>query len=288
MLTLLAFSTLFAGTASAAPNSFDEPARNDAGGSSRYASASSRMRGGSWIALGGFVRTGYGLSEVGATLTVGLALDRIAAGSVHKIRDDPSPAPPASPTDAPEPSPKTEVSPTLARACVRAALRASGLGVDDARLDGIVARSRASASLPELRLRVMRVLTDNDKLETAQVTDSLYYQTLTGGLTLEARMTWRLDRLLYADDEPTMERVRMERVDARQRLATRVLDALFQWQRARLDAASSEAGSKDERDARMRVAEAAATLDVLTAGWFALQNSARPPGTVVRGRRDVD
>ena len=85
--------------------------------------------------------------------------------------------------------------------------------------------------------------------------------------------------MLYADDEPSFERMRLERHDARARIAGRVLEALFHWHRAWLEvrwlqAASREAReppdrpSRDEIEATLRLVEAEATLDVLTAGWF--------------------
>ena len=85
---------------------------------------------------------------------------------------------------------------------------------------------------------------------------------------LELRLTWRLDRLLYAGDEPTLERVRLERLDARSRLATRTLEVLFTWERATVELRQATTGSPEETSARLRASEARATLDVLTAGWF--------------------
>ena len=85
---------------------------------------------------------------------------------------------------------------------------------------------------------------------------------------LEARMTWRLDRLIYAGDEPTLERVRLERQDARSRLGQRTLEALFAWEKATIDEQDVTPGSRAEVLASLRTAQAAATLDVLTGGWF--------------------
>ena len=55
---------------------------------------------------------------------------------------------------------------------VAAALRTSGLGVDDARLDALVSRSRASAWLPETRLRGMRLWDDAAHTTTLATTDT--------------------------------------------------------------------------------------------------------------------
>jgi hypothetical protein len=87
-------------------------------------------------------------------------------------------------------------------------------------------------------------------------------------LWLEARLTWRLDRVVFADDEPTLERVRIERHDARTRVAAKVIEALFLWQRATVRAARAKPESQEAVEATLQGAEAASTLDVLTGGWF--------------------
>src|SRR5215472_9930801 len=46
------------------------------------------------------------------------------------------------------------VAPWLARACVAAAFRASGLGGSDSHLEALVSRARESAWLPDARVRV--------------------------------------------------------------------------------------------------------------------------------------
>lgn len=184
-----------------------------------------------------------------------------------------------------------DVAPRLARGAVEAAWRSAGLGHDDARLDDLVARARWSALLPETRLRAIRF--EDQRLSTESNLDANRLRDSTSAnLGLEARLTWRFDRLLYADDEPSFERMRLERHDARARIAGRVLETLFHWQRARLELRyaeeashdareSSERPSRDEAEAAMRLMEAEATLDVLTSGWFATTRSQgearRPP-----------
>jgi hypothetical protein len=175
----------------------------------------------------------------------------------------------------------------MARACVAAALRASGLGTDDARVDELVARARSSAWLPEARTRAMRLWNDAAHTTTLASTDTAnFYDAVGANLVLELRLTWRLDRLLFAGDEPTLERIRLERQDARARLATRTLEVLFAWQRAVLGEEQAVPGSRDALESRLRAIEAQATLDVLTAGWFssraaadgAVPSTAKQPG----------
>lgn len=247
----------------------------------------SEVHGQSWISLAGFTKQLVsGRRDVGGFVVVGLALDRIAAGPVHRLADPPRPArtsqastpplpvPPApSPAPAPVPQPapaKIELVPAdVARDCVGAALKASGLGVDDARIDELVSRARASAWLPETRMRAMRLLVDANHTTTVATTDTAnFYDAVGANLVLELRLTWRLDCLLYAGDEGTLERVRLERLDARSRLATRTLEVLFTWERAMVEARQATTGSPEETAARLRASEARATLDVLTAGWF--------------------
>jgi hypothetical protein len=228
----------------------------------------SGLRGESWVSVLGFERQLLsGKNDIGAMLVVGLALDRIATGPVHGLADPPSAAP------APAPAMPAPVEPlvadSMARQCVAAAWRTSGLGVDDERIDSLVARSRASALLPETRFRAMRLWDDASHATTLATTaDTSYYDAIGANLVLELRLTWRLDRLLYASDEPTLERVRLERQDARMRLATRTLEALSAWQRATIEGRNAVAGSREAIESSLRAAEAEATLAVLTGGWF--------------------
>jgi hypothetical protein len=252
------------------------------------------VRAGSWITLGGFLREIQGdKTDIGVFVIAGLALDKAAQGKVHRFErpldssadGDPlrsllgmtqpppplpvAPAPPQPPAPSPPPVAQEPllITPSSARRAVAAAWRASGLGVDDARIDSMIARARASALLPETRLRAMQLVNDTSK--AGAIPDGTNTYDAAGASTwLEARLTWRLDRLIFADDEPTLERVRLERQDARTRVATRVLDLLYQWQRAWLSVRAAVVGTREALDASLRVAEAEATLDVLTAGWF--------------------
>jgi hypothetical protein len=232
---------------------------------------SSDLHGASWVSLVGFERQLLsGRNDVGGIVVVGLALDRIATGDVHRIADPPTPQ------VAPERASEVHVrlaAPRLARQCVAAAWRSAGLGGDDARIDALIARSRASALFPETRLRAMRLWDDASHATTLATTDDTsYYDAIGANLVLELRLTWRLDRLLYAGDEPTLERVRLERQDARARVAARTLEALFTWQRALVADAGAAPGSPEKAEAEIRTAEAEATLDVLTGGWFSTRD----------------
>ena len=259
--------------------------------------------GDTWLSLAGFARRAMdGEREVGGFVVVGLPFDRIArvgarastgagAGAAAAAAAVAHAGGAAAVVVATAAEEAIGVTPKLARAAVEAAWRVAGLGNDDARLDGIVSRARWSALLPETRLRAVRF--DDQRLYTETTTDASRLRDSAGAnLGLEARLTWRFDRLLYADDEPSFERMRLERHDARSRIAGRVLEALFHWHRAWLEVKWAQAASRDAREppnrpsrdeveSALRVMEAEATLDVLTAGWF---TSARAhlPRVVVR------
>jgi hypothetical protein len=115
----------------------------------------------------------------------------------------------------------------------------------------------------------MRLLDTTQQATTLTTTDGVnYYDTAGANLVLELRLTWRLDRVLYSGDEPTLERLRLEREQARSHVATRAIEALFAWQRAVADRERAPAGSREEVEARLRASEARTVLDVLTDGWF--------------------
>jgi hypothetical protein len=238
----------------------------------------SDVHGESWVSILGFTsKLQSGKNDIGAFLVVGLALDRLATGPIHRLSDPPRPQapPPAAPLPAVPPARTNERAletltggASMAHECVAAAWRTSGLGVDDARIDDIVSRSRTSALLPETRMRAMRLWDDAAHTTTVTSEDgTTLYDAIGANLVLELRLTWRLDRLVYAGDEPTLERVRLERQEARSRMATRTLEALFAWERATVEVAEAVAGSHEELAAHLRSAEAMATLDVLTGGW---------------------
>jgi hypothetical protein len=84
---------------------------------------------------------------------------------------------------------------------------------------------------------------------------------------LEAQATFRLNRLVFADEEVPLERVRLQRERMNELLEARVTAAVVAWHRA----LSRERAATDA-DARGRAAlarvDAEIMLDVLTGGWF--------------------
>jgi hypothetical protein len=250
-------------------------------GMGKERSGASTLLAESWVSLVGLShQLPSGTNDVAGFVVVGLALDKIGQGRTHlgvrpSFADDASPraAPPPAPSAAPVV--RLTIDATLARSAVRTAWRVSGIEVNDARIDQMISRSRLSVLLPETRIRVMQMLQDGQHTTSYVNESGTIVDTSGSTTTLEARLTWRFDRLIFAGDEPTLERVRLEREEARNRIGGRVLELLFTWQRALLDEAASDAGSRAETEAALRRFEAEVSLDVLTGGWFAAQPQVR-------------
>lgn len=156
----------------------------------------------------------------------------------------------------------------LARALVAEALRVHGSAAELRRLDGMVSRSRAAASLPEVRLGAGTASDESMRL-TPTVSDPARF-TRDGGrdVWLEARLTWRLDGAIFARDEIAIMRLRAQRQEESSRLSREVLEALVDWRKADL-VQHSPLALPEERDAAgIRQFGAVARLDVLTDGWF--------------------
>jgi hypothetical protein len=223
----------------------------------------------------------------------GTPLDRAGLSPVHPTsaalaasseEADPEVDADAAPAADPSPPPAAPaLTSDLARGAARAACKAARLDEADARLDALASRAKTSALLPELRLRATRAIDETESLTPTEY-DPLHH-TASGSATtwLEARATFRLDRLVFADDEIAVERQRMARAAERSRLVERVLDLLDAWQRARAAAANPDAEPEAQARAALSVAASEASLDVLTDGWFS--SAIVPSGS---GARDTD
>jgi hypothetical protein len=231
--------------------------------------------------------TNDGDAELAADAALGLP-DPSAAQRRLPLRRSlaPDPAPvPAAPS-APEgdgcSNPRScdpTVIATLARAVVAEALRVQGGGVELRRLDGMAARSRASAGLPEVRLGAGTSRDESLRL-TPTLADPARF-TRDGGrdLWLEARLTWRLDGAIFARDEIAIMRLRAQQREEAARLTRGVLEALVAFERARLRLASTSAPPEEREAAVLVHFGAVAELDVLTDGWFSRQLARARGGT---------
>lgn len=174
-------------------------------------------------------------------------------------------------TDGAEQAPRRAREPLrgpLARGVVEQTERRAQVARSLERLDDLAARSRASGLLPELRLRVAHVVNDTASLSPTAYDPERLTASAGTSLWLEGRATFRLDRLLRGDDEPAVERLRLDRERQRRALEDRALEALALWRRAKAKLDDPDADERARAMAEADVAVAEATLDVLTAGWF--------------------
>ncbi|HYQ41081.1 MAG TPA: hypothetical protein VER11_03915, partial [Polyangiaceae bacterium] len=174
------------------------------------------------------------------------------------------------------------------RGTVRQALASAGYLNARSRLFGLASRARSSAVLPELGVRTLR--SSGQLLRLAPTVDdpNRYTQAGTSELTIEARLTWRLDRLVFADEEVTLERLQIERDAAERRLVDYVLERLELWQRGRLRAADPNTEPEQRDAAELSALTAAVELDVLTDGWFSQAIGESEAGTQANVARPAE
>ena len=100
--------------------------------------------------------------------------------------------------------------------------------------------------------------------------DDPYRYTRDGGsgVILEARLSWRLWKLVFAPAELAVERLRQARAQRRRAFEKEVIKALFAWQRAVLLARDAGALVEEREQALVDALEAELRLKVLTGGWF--------------------
>jgi len=178
--------------------------------------------------------------------------------------DEPSPPRDAA-VEAPPPRPKGP----LARGCVKAAIEATGIARELDRLDDASTRARVSGLVPELRLRVARVVDEDQSLSPTEYDPERITASGGSSVWIEGRATFRLERLVFADDEVALEKMRGERQKLEREIADDVLKSFAVWQRASGSLATPD--PDDETRAKLdieRVVEET-RLDVLTNGWFA-------------------
>ncbi len=213
--------------------------------------------------------------ESGALATVSFAFEK-AALPRQKLELRPAAALPSALEQ-----PRVEVAaglPTLrsdeVSRVLRAAWRAADLAIEDDRLDRLARRARATALLPEVRLRAGRAVDRSLRVTTDD--DSARLQTLGGtGSFYEVRATFHLDRGVFADAEIALARLRQERAEERRKLTREVLDTIQALLRALAKAKDPSAPVDEHLDAEARATAAALALDALTAGvWSEAWDSA--------------
>jgi hypothetical protein len=227
-----------------------------------------------------FRESSHGRRDWLGAISLVVPLERLAAPPRRATQATQAALAEPEPKSEPEPAREIElvVTPELARAAVHAALRAGGYPASRRRLEGLARRANSSALLPELRLRGAH--TTDESLRLAPTTTDPYRYTQAGGtsVTLEARLTWKLDRLVFADEELHVERMRGQRAGAARTLVREVLRALVAWQRAAIRAEDPGLAPAERLDAMLDALEAEVALDVMTNGWFSwrLRRLAKP------------
>lgn len=214
-------------------------------------------------------------SEQAAWLTLTVPFDALAQPRLAQAPAAPSPPTTAEPPVLPPPLALNQLKAlvTFARKVKAVALGVASSATERQRLDSLATRSRASALLPELRLRAQR--NTDQALRWAPTNDDPYRVTQAdgAGTTLEISLSFQLDRLIFSRDELGIERLRADAASERTKLEARVLTSLSALLRAR--ELGCVAGLEEEVRAEqlMRLVEQFAALDDLTAGWFSEQAS---------------
>jgi hypothetical protein len=155
----------------------------------------------------------------------------------------------------------------IGQRAAREALHVAGLAETDADVDRMATRARSSALLPEVRVRGLATAAnarDYVSGSSGDVSTTFYPPSA----LIEGSLTFHFDRLAYSGQEPRLERLRLERIEARAKLTHRVIDDLTKWSHACFDERDSPEGADSRVDAAARRAAAAMALDVWTGGWF--------------------
>lgn len=202
-----------------------------------------------------------------------LAIAGVARGKPNSAESAPAPSLTTIPSTAPLipsgipsgiPLVVQTLPPNAIRALVSAAWKAAGADRDEA-LGDLATRARASALAPEVRLRAYRGIDAGARLYRVEEGDRA---TITDGTQtfFEARLSWRLDRLVFADEEVAIERLRVERAELKQRISAKVLDLVLRFQRARRAANDGELLPRERDEAAIVAVECLIGLDAITGG----------------------
>ncbi len=130
-------------------------------------------------------------------------------------------------------------------------------------------RSRLSGLVPELRLRGVYGF---DETVSQQDSGGLYPgdSTTRGGRDslVEARLTFRLDRLIYGDRESSLYQKRRDVLSQSRKDQKDAIDALVAWMTAKREASDPSLLPDELFQALGREEQALLTLYHLTGGWF--------------------
>src|SRR5690606_33800397 len=148
--------------------------------------------------------------DYGGSLALTLPTDGFLGVSPAKAKrphvdGDAPPASPGEPGAVPRPDPGILplplVRPRDARAAISAALEEAGVPLAHAQLDDLDSRARWSGLMPRLRLRATRLVDESSSLSPTSYDANRTTESGGTSLWLEARATFQLDRLVFADEE---------------------------------------------------------------------------------------
>lgn len=184
------------------------------------------------------------------------------------------PEPPPPPPTRGEPRERSpRVPPERLRKLLRAAWRSAGL--DELEREHLATRARQAALLPEVRLRGMK--SNDQALKYTPVSDDDLRAQATGqaGMLYEIRLDFRLGRLIFADEEVAIARLKQEQEQQRQRVTQRLSELLGLWHKSTARASISGLSEEEQREAEAAVAAAESALDLLTDGAWSATAGAR-------------
>ena len=127
-------------------------------------------------------------------------------------------------------------------------------------------RARLAGLVPDVSVRVARGWSWDDPWTGARAADDA----IARRDTVDVRLTWRLDRLIFDPIEPAVAVGDRNAARARIELEDEVVSRYFRWRRAELDAAEGD-GVRE----RLTADEAFAALDGLTGGGLAMPTRCR-------------
>lgn len=154
----------------------------------------------------------------------------------------------------------------LAQRAAHVAILHAGLTEGDGEVDRMATRARLSALLPEFRVRAQG--TSAGVRDYVSDTGSIATSYLGPSALIEGSLTFHFDRLAYSGQEARLERLRLERIEARARITQKVIDEIARWSKATGEERDSPDGTESRADAIARRVSAQMALDVWTGGWF--------------------
>lgn len=129
-------------------------------------------------------------------------------------------------------------------------------------------RARARAALPEVRLRVTRLIGEGESLSPTEYDPERMTSTGSASLWLEARTTWRLDFALFADEEVPLLRQSAELLELRMKLTAKLAEALTDHHAAFTALNDAVQTQEALSEAATKCSSAVQRLDLLTRGHF--------------------